>query len=126
MAQSTLHAAITDLNHRWDAAFNRGDAAGLAALYDSDGAVLPAGGDAAIGAAQIEALFAGAIGQGIHNHRIELHALAGDDGMAVQRGRWSAQAKNAEGELQHFGGHLTLVFRRQADGSWRALTHIWN
>lgn len=126
MTANTLQSAIAGINTAWDAAFNRGDAPALAALYDAEGAVLPAGGDAAIGAAQIEALFAGAIAQGIHNHHIELHAVAGDAGMATQRGRWSAQARDAEGGLQTFAGHITVVYRRQPDGSWRALTHTWN
>ena len=126
MTQSALQTAIADINTRWDAAFNRGDAAAVAALYDAEAAVLPAGGEAAIGRAAIEALFAGAIASGVHNHRIELHAVAGDDALATQRGRWSAQAKNADGELQTFSGHITVVYRRQPDGNWRALTHTWN
>jgi ketosteroid isomerase-like protein len=126
MTQHTLQITLADMNQRWDAAFNRGDAAALAALYDEHAAVLPAGGDAALGTRQIEALFAGAIGQGIRNHRIELHAVEGDERVATQRGRWSAEATTADGGVQHFGGHLTLAYRRQPDGSWRALTHIWN
>ncbi len=106
MTANTLQSAIAGINTAWDAAFNRGDAA--------------------IGAVQIESLFAGAIAQGIHNHHIELHAVAGDAGMATQRGRWSAQARDAEGGLQTFSGHITVVYRRQPDGSWRALTHTWN
>jgi ketosteroid isomerase-like protein len=90
------------MNQRWDAAFNRGDAAALAALYDEHAAVLPAGGDAALGASQIEALFAGAIEQGIRNHRIELHAVEGDERVATQRGRWSAESTSADGTVQHF------------------------
>ncbi|MBP6095568.1 MAG: DUF4440 domain-containing protein [Methyloversatilis sp.] len=126
MTQHTLQITIADMNQRWDAAFNRGDAAALAALYDEHAAVLPAGGDAALGASHIEALFAGAIEQGIRNHRIELHAVEGDERVATQRGRWSAESTSADGTVQHFGGHLTLAYRRQPDGSWRALTHIWN
>lgn len=126
MTQTALQTAVADINTRWNAAFNRGDAAALAALYDAEAAVLPAGGEAAIGPAAIQALFAGAIASGIHNHDIELHAVAGDDAFATQRGRWSAQAKNADGELQTFSGHITVVYRRQPDGSWRALTHTWN
>jgi uncharacterized protein (TIGR02246 family) len=125
MTQEALQAAIVDINQRWNEAFNRGDVAALVALYDEQGAVLPAGGNAALGAAQIKALFAGAIDQGLHDHRIELHAVIGDREVATQRGRWSAQA-NGEGGLQRFSGHLTVVYRRQPDGSWRVLTHIWN
>lgn len=125
MTMQALQAAIADLNQRWDDAFNRGDAAALAALYDDQAAVLPAGGNAALGKTQIEALFAGAIDQGLHNHHIESHAVIGDSQVATQRGRWSAQA-NGEGGLQTFSGHLTMAYRRQPDGSWRTVTHIWN
>lgn len=122
-----LKTEIAAINARWDEAFNRGDAAAVAALYDVEGgAVLPAGGDAALGLPAIQALFAGAIAGGVHNHRIEMHAVAGDGGYVTQRGRWSAQAKGVDGAVQTFSGHINVVYRRQPDGSLRALTHIWN
>src|SRR5260221_14215905 len=52
MAQSK--AAIQKLNDEWAAAFNKGDAAALAAMYTEDAYVLPAGAPLGKGRAAIE------------------------------------------------------------------------
>jgi ketosteroid isomerase-like protein len=31
-----------------------------------------------------------------------------------------------DGVKQIFGGNVQLVYRKQADGQWKAVTHIWN
>src|SRR5258706_6142048 len=53
MAQSK--AAIQKLNDQWVAAFNKGDAAAVAAMYTQDAYVLPAGAPMVKGRAAIEA-----------------------------------------------------------------------
>jgi len=53
LAQSK--AEIQQLNDRWTAAFNKGDAAAVAAMYTQDAYVLPAGAPMVKGRAAIEA-----------------------------------------------------------------------
>ena len=72
----------------------------------------------------------------VHDHRrgdgrglpllqiLHFRLQAGD--LALQRGLWSAAVVNAEGERQTFKGNVHLVYRRQADGGWKVLTHTWN
>ena len=55
LAQSK--AAIQKLEDQWGAAFNKGDAAAVAAMYTEDAHVLPAGDAMVKGRAAIEALF---------------------------------------------------------------------
>ena len=54
LAQTT--AQIQKLNDQWMAAFNKGDAAAVAAMYTVDAYVLPAGGEMVKGRPAIEAL----------------------------------------------------------------------
>ena len=54
LAQSK--AAIQKLNDQWAAAFNKGDAAAVAAMYTSDAYVLPAGAPMVQGRAAIDTL----------------------------------------------------------------------
>lgn len=33
---------------------------------------------------------------------------------------------DADGIRQTFGGNVQLVYRKQNEGTWKALSHIWN
>ena len=114
------------LNSKWDAAFNAKDAAAVAASYDSDAAVIPSGAAQVSGSAAILDFWKGAIAQGITDHKLELIEAIESGDLALQRGLWSAAVVNAEGERQTFKGNVHLVYRRQADGGWKVLTHTWN
>ena len=61
LAQSK--AAIQQLNDKWTAAFNKGDAAAVAAMYAEDAYVLPPGSDMVEGRKAIEAFWRGAVKQ---------------------------------------------------------------
>ena len=114
------------LNAKWDAAFNAKDAAAVAASYDQGASVIPAGAPQVSGPAAILEFWKGAIAQGITDHKLELIEAIESGDLALQRGLWSAAVVNAEGERQTFKGNVHLVYRRQADGSWKVLTHTWN
>lgn len=114
------------LNSKWDAAFNAKDAAAVAASYDSEAAVIPSGAAQVSGSAAILDFWKGAIAQGITDHKLELVEAVESGDLALQRGLWSAAVVNAEGERQTFKGNVHLVYRRQADGGWKVLTHTWN
>lgn len=114
------------LNSKWDAAFNAKDAAAVSASYDGEAAVIPAGAAQVSGHAAILDFWKGAIAQGITDHKLELIEAIESGDLALQRGLWSAAVVNAEGERQTFKGNVHLVYRRQADGGWKVLTHTWN
>jgi ketosteroid isomerase-like protein len=126
MQTKEIQSVITDINTSWDAAFNAKWPAQLAALYDADATVLPAGAAQVSGTAAISEFWADTIAQGIVDHKIELLEVGVDGNLAFQRGLWSAAVVNAEGERQTFNGNLHVLYRLQGDGSWKALTHIWN
>lgn len=126
MQNQEIKSIILDINTRWDAAFNSKQAAEVAALYDNDATVLPAGAAQVSGATAILEFWASTIAQGIVDHKIEMLEVGVDGNLAFQRGLWSAAVVNAEGQPQTFSGNLHVLYRRQADGSWKALTHIWN
>ena len=61
LAQNT--ATIQKLNDKWAAAFNKGDAAAVAAMYADDAYVLPPGGDMVKGRSAIAAFWKAAMQQ---------------------------------------------------------------
>ena len=122
----SIQQDLQALNAQWDAAFNAKKADQVAAMYDDAAAVIPAGAAQVSGKAAVLAFWTNTIAQGIIDHKLEM-VEAGESGdMAFQRGLWSAAVVNDKGERQVFSGNVHLLYRRQADGSWKALTHIWN
>jgi ketosteroid isomerase-like protein len=124
--QSNFNEVAVELNAKWDEAFNAKQAEQVAAMYDDAASVIPAGADQVTGKAAILAFWTNTIAQGIINHKLELIEAVEAGELAFQRGLWSAAVINEAGERQEFKGNLHLVYRRQADGGWKALTHIWN
>lgn len=122
----SIQQDLQALNAQWDAAFNAKQADKVAAMYDDAAAVIPAGAAQVSGKAAVLAFWTNTIAQGIIDHQLEM-VEAGESGdMAFQRGLWSAAVVNDKGERQVFSGNVHLLYRRQADGRWKALTHIWN
>jgi ketosteroid isomerase-like protein len=122
----TIQQDLQVLNAQWDAAFNAKKADQISAMYDDAAAVIPAGAAQVSGKAAVLAFWTNTIAQGIIDHKLEM-VEAGESGdMAFQRGLWSAAVVNEQGERQQFSGNVHLLYRRQSDGSWKALTHIWN
>lgn len=122
----SIQEDLQALNIQWDAAFNAKQADQVAAMYDAAAAVMPAGAAQVSGKAAVLAFWTNTIAQGIIDHKLEM-VEAGESGdMAFQRGLWSAAVINDQGERQVFSGNVHLLYRRQTDGAWKALTHIWN
>lgn len=122
-----IQTEIQAINAQFDQAFNAKNAAGIAELYEVTATVMPApAGTPVIGAAAIQTFFDGLIQAGVIEHQLTLAEAVADGNLAFQRGNWSGAMMNADGTKQTFGGNVHLVYRKQADGSWKAVTHIWN
>jgi ketosteroid isomerase-like protein len=117
---------LEPLNVSWDAAFNANQPQQLMEMYDEAAALMPSGAAQVTGAKEILEFWTNLKAQGVIDHKIEMIEAIADGGLALQRGLWSAAVINAEGERQEFKGNVHLVHRRQPDGSWKILTHIWN
>jgi ketosteroid isomerase-like protein len=124
---STIHTQLTEINALFDQAFNSKNAEAIGALYEANAVVMPApAGAPVIGAEAIQAFFAGLIQAGVIEHQLTLSDAVEDGNLAFQRGLWAGAMVGADGVKQTFGGNVHLVYRKQADGGWKALTHIWN
>jgi len=124
---SNIQSQISAINARFDQAFNTKNAEAIGQLYADNAVVLPApAGEPVLGAAAIQTFFAGLIAAGVIEHQLTLADAVEDGNLAYQRGKWAGAMLNEQGEKQTFGGNVHLVYRKQADGGWKAVTHIWN
>jgi ketosteroid isomerase-like protein len=121
-AKSDVSAAYA----AFDAAFNKGDAKAVAALYLPNAKVLPPSHQVESGPAQIEKFFAGLSANGVADHKLEMIDAGGDDKVLYGTANWSAKGKDKDGKPANFSGIATHVFERQADGSLKLRLHTFN
>lgn len=124
---SNIQTQISAINAKFDAAFNSKNAEAIGQLYADNAVAMPApAGEPVLGAVAIQSFFAGLITAGVIEHQLTLDEAVEDGNLAYQRGKWAGAMLNEKGEKQTFGGNVHLVYRQQADGGWKAVTHIWN
>ena len=122
----SVRTVVTGLNSSWNEAFNKGDASAVAALYDEKATLSAGDGKTLVGRSEIEKLFKGFIDSGVHNHTIDIVEAYGNGDFAYEVAKWSAKGPAKDGKEPAFGGVLTNVFERGADGKWKSMSHVWN
>jgi uncharacterized protein (TIGR02246 family) len=121
MAQSK--ATIDKLNDAWAAAFNKGDAAAIAAMYTDDATVLPQGGAMVKGHTAIQDFWAKTITDlsDAKLTTVELHTMG--EVMAYEIGTVTAKTKASP--PQDVAGKYVVVWRRSGM-SWKLAVDIFN
>lgn len=124
---SDIQTQLSAINIAFDAAFNAKQAQQISAFYEANAIVLPAPAGVPVnGSAAIEQFFSGLITAGVIDHKLTLVQAVEDGNLAYQIGNWSGAMIDAEGVRQTFGGNVQLVYRKQTNGDWKAVSHIWN
>lgn len=126
MSETEMRAVVEAAYARWNAAFNRGDAAGIAALYAPHARFLPATHEICVGPAEIQRFFAGVLAAGLSGHANEILAVGGDGRLIHSAARWTARGKGADGAATQLAGSALHVLERQDDGSARIVAHSFN
>jgi uncharacterized protein (TIGR02246 family) len=121
-----IQGVVRRANEAWNSAFNRGEAAAVAALYTDNATLLPPTHAVVKGTAAILDFWQGLITAGFKDHGIEMIDADGDGGLAFAIGKWWANGPGDAGKVQRFEGSVATVLRRQGDGSWKARLHTWN
>jgi uncharacterized protein (TIGR02246 family) len=116
-------AAIAKLNEAWTAAFNKGDAAAVAAMYTEDAYVLPPGGEMVKGRAGIEAFWRQAAQQMSDAKLTTLDVLPLGPGAAREIGTVTLKTKNQPS--QEITGKYVVVWLK-VGADWKLATDIWN
>ena len=134
--QSAAQAAAVDVNAiadqirqieaQWVSEYASGDTGGLVDHYAHDATLMQPGVPAVRGMDRIAAAMADAIKDGaafsINTEKVEV-AKSGD--WAYSRGTYTLAATNRSNKLdgRHTGSYLT-IYRKQEDGSWKAVEDI--
>ncbi len=117
--------SIRSLDQQWSDAAGRHDAQAFAAFYASDGMIMPPNMEAASGSDAIQKLMGGMLADTSMTLSFQPAdvnvAKAGD--MAWEHGTWAFKGGSGQ-QLDH--GKYVVVWKRGADGSWKAAADIFN
>jgi uncharacterized protein (TIGR02246 family) len=116
-------ATIEKLNDVWTSAFNKGDAAAVAALYTEDAYVLPPGSAMVKGRAAIEVFWRQAAQQMSDARLTTVDILPLGRSAAREVGTVSLKTKSQP--PQEIVGKYVVVWRK-VGRDWKLATDIWN
>jgi uncharacterized protein (TIGR02246 family) len=117
-----IRAALGAANEAFMAAFRRGDAAGLAALYTENGQVLPPNGDFVSGPEAIHAMWQSVMDMGVKGVRLEIIEAEDHGNTAIEVSRYALM--DAEGADLDRGKYV--VVWKQVGGQWKLHRDIFN
>jgi len=121
-------AAIRDADAAWSSATATKQASAMVAYYDAQGSVFPPNAPIATGADAVgkvwESLFAiPGFSVGWQPKKVEV-ARSGD--LGYSEGTYELQMNDPKGNAVTDRGKYVVVWKKQADGTWKALADIFN
>jgi uncharacterized protein (TIGR02246 family) len=113
--------SLKDMTPKWQAAYNAGDAAGLAALYAEDGVLHPPNSAPVDGREAIEAFWAAVLESG-GTVELTVKDVRSMGESAAEVGMWVGTGADGSHEGH---GHYTLIYEK-VDGRWQIASDMWN
>ncbi len=110
----------------FEAAFNRGDMAALAALYTEDATLLPPDSDAISGRQGIERFWQGVRDSGVTQIALHPQQVEASGDMAAEVATADLTAESGTGQTSTIPVKYVVVWKRQAGGPWQLAVDIWN
>jgi ketosteroid isomerase-like protein len=121
-AASGTRAEIDAANAQFSAAAAKGDGAGLAALYATDGQLLPSGSDPIKGAQAIQKFWQGALDSGVAGIGLKTVDLFGHGPTTTEVGEYELRDKSGK-VIDH--GKYIVVWRHEGAG-WKLLRDMFS
>jgi uncharacterized protein (TIGR02246 family) len=122
MTTQGTSTAIAATNEKWMANFEKGDAAGIAALYTENGQLLPPGSEFVTGKPAIQAVFQGVMDMGIKAVKLETVELEEHGDTAIEVGNYTLSGEG--GQVMDTGKYV--IVWKQEGGQWKIHRDIWN
>ena len=123
---SAARAAIVAASREFSARYERGDAAGMVALYTPDGVILPPGRAASSGPAALQAYWALPPGYRVLEHRVTADSIVVVGPVAYDWGVYRVRTQDPTGATDESHGKYVIVWRETAPGVWRMHVDMWN
>jgi uncharacterized protein (TIGR02246 family) len=122
MKSKEIHDAIVAVEKTFMAAYNGGNASSLAALYTTDGQIMPPNTEAVAGHPALEALFRSFWNEGYTVIELETVEAEGSGDIAYEVGKYTLSGE--AGKVPDHGKYI--VVWRKVDGHWKLHRDIFN
>ncbi len=119
-------AAISAVSREFSARYERGDAAGMVALYTPDGVILPPGRHSLRGPAALTEYWTLAPGVRVLEHRVTPDSVVVAGPVAYDWGTYRVRTQDAAGASRETAGKYVIVWRETSPGAWRMHVDMWN
>ena len=106
----------------FEAAFNRRDAAALAAMYTEDATLLPPGSEMVSGRQAIQQFWQGAFDMGVSGGELRPQQIEARDDLAYEMSTATLRMGDAGTQAVKY----VVVWKRQTGGAWQLAVDIWN
>ena len=117
---------FSDNNRQFEAAIARGDAAGFAAVYTDDGKVMAPDTPIITGREAIQGYWQAILDMGTKGLSLRTLDLDELGDTAVERGAATLDIQIEGGRIVQAEAKFIVVWKRQADGSWKWDTDCFN
>jgi uncharacterized protein (TIGR02246 family) len=121
-AREAIEAALV----KFSEAFNSKDAAAVAAHYTEDAAVFPPDSARIDGRANIQNFWKGAIDAGLSDLTLKAVEVEDQGDWAYEIGELSYSAPGTGDARTTASGKYIVIWKKDADGTWRLYRDIWN
>ena len=122
LTATKVHEAIAAANENFMTAFNRGDAAGMAALYTENGQLLPPNSDFVTGKQAIQMFWQALFDMGIKAAKLEVVEVEGHGDTIIEVSKYTLQ--DEKGQVIDKGKYI--VIWKQDNGQWKLHRDIFN
>ncbi|MFQ5640467.1 MAG: SgcJ/EcaC family oxidoreductase [bacterium] len=123
---ATLRTDIEAENVKFTAAFSRGDAAGVAALYTENAVIQPPNSDAVHGREAIQSFMQSGFTAGLKDLTLTTVAVEGSGDTAYEIGTYTLKVQPEGETAMKDSGKYMVFWKQQAGGGWKLQTDIWN
>ena len=125
-AAEDVRAVIEKGGEAWMAAFNAGDAAGVAALYSETAMLLPPDATQIQGRQAVQDTFQAWIDDGLKDIVFETVEVEASGDLAYEVGLYSVKVPAENDQMTTATGNFLVVWKKEADGVWRLYRDTWN
>ena len=110
----------------FEAAFNRRDAAALAAMYTEDARLLPPGSEMLSGRQAIQQFWQGVMDMGVREVDLQTEAVETNGDLAYEIGSATLKIQSQGDSPMTNTVKYVVVWQRRAKGPWQMAVDIWN
>lgn len=120
-----VRQAIEAIGKQFTDAYNRGDAAAMAATYTEEARVLPPNGPMIVGREAIQNFWQGGIDAGVSDVQLTTLEVGVARDLAYVMDEYASTIQPEEGEAIRDQGKSVVIFKRE-NGEWKVAVDIWN